>query len=83
MRKAEEIPESEREYLVPGRKDVFKADGVFYVCMGKFAGWENPERLHILPGGNVCGASGRFDPKEVQAAARKILREGAGRLSPA
>lgn len=75
MRKAEEIPEGEREYPVPGRRDVFRADGINYMYMGKFAGWENPERLHILPGGDVCGASGRIDPEKVRAAAVRILME--------
>ena len=79
VRPAEEIPEEEREYLVPGRKDVFKADGIFYMYMGKWAGWENPERLYILPNGTVSGASGKINPERVIEVAGRILMDQIGR----
>ncbi len=73
VRAAEKIPEEEREYLVPGRKDVFRADGVFYMYMGKKAGWHNPERLYVLPGGTVSGASGSVNREAVAKVAGEIL----------
>lgn len=76
MRKAEEIPEGERKYLFPDRKDVFETDGIFYIYMGRWAGWQTAEKIHIFPDGTVSALNGILDAGAAVLAARRILRTG-------
>ncbi|MBR3610030.1 MAG: hypothetical protein IKL57_01010 [Oscillospiraceae bacterium] len=74
--KESEIPKGRRNYIIPGREDVFEQDGKFYLYMGKFAGWQEADRIRILPDGSISAISGVLDTERAIAAARKILREG-------
>lgn len=74
--KESEIPKGKRNYFIPGREDVFEQDGKYYLFMGKFAGWQEADEVHVLEGGSISAVSGSLDKERAVAAARKILREG-------
>lgn len=76
--RAEDIPEEERKYIIPGRKDVFKHGEKYWIYLGKWAGWREHDRIHITPEGNIVGVIGEVDTEAVKAAAERIVTAGIG-----
>lgn len=66
------LPES-REYIIPGREDIFKSGEKYYLYMGKHAGWMKADRIHITKEGNVVGVRGEVDREAAREAAERIL----------
>lgn len=71
--RAEDIPEEERKYIIPGRKDVFKHGEKYWIYLGKWAGWREHDRIHITKEGNVVGVRGEVDREAAREAAERIL----------
>jgi len=76
MRRAEEIPQEERKFLIPGREDVFEADGKFFVFLGRWAGWQTADRIRISENGSVSAISGELLEERITAVAGRILSRG-------
>lgn len=71
-----EIPEGRRNFLVPGREDVFEQDGKYFLFMGKWAGWQIADKIQILENGSISALSGTLNEAAARAAAGRILKEG-------
>lgn len=71
--RAEDIPEEERTYIVPGNSEIFEHGGKYYMYMGKFAGWIEHDEFHITRDGNYAGVIGKVDVEAARAAAERIV----------
>lgn len=74
----EDIPEAEREYIIPGQKNVFKYRGKYWIYLGKWAGWREHDRIYITPKGIVVGVIGEVNADAARAAAERIIAAGVG-----
>lgn len=73
MQTIADIPEAEREYIIPGRRDVFKHGDKYWMYLGKYAGWREHDRIHITQEGNIAGVIGEIDEEAARAAAERIV----------
>ena len=71
-----EIPAGNRKYFIPGREDVFEQDGKYYLFMGKWAGWQVADKIHVFSNGSISALSGTLNAEVAINAAKKILKEG-------
>lgn len=74
----EDIPEEEREYIIPGQTGVFKYREKYWIYLGKWAGWREHDRIYITPEGNVVGVIGEVDVEAARKAAERIIAAGIG-----
>lgn len=71
-----EIPQRNRNYIIPGRTDIFEQDGKFFIYLGKWAGWQVADKVTIMPDGTVSGICGTLDVNAAASAACRILKGG-------
>lgn len=74
--KDSEIPAGNRNYFVPGRKDVFEQGGKYFLYLGKWAGWQIADKVQVFPNGSISALSGILNEVAAVSAAGKILKEG-------